>query len=101
MKIWDTKYALTVGIVEREVESCETPDGQCKGMVSFHTGTNQTGANYLHSSLKEWHVTEDDAIKRALEMAAKKLVSIQKKAKKIEMIQAQLRNRRDQILKNA
>ena len=75
MKVWITKYALTAGIKEIEVEhSDDFPD-----IVSVH-GHN---ACYCGEGL-DWHRTYEAAVARAEEMRLKKIESIKKQLAKYE-----------------
>lgn len=77
MKVWITKYALTSGVIETEgTVSISFPDMlDAKGF-----------ANYLHGEGKEWHKTKESAIKRAEEMRQKKIESLKKQIKKLELM---------------
>jgi hypothetical protein len=80
MKIWNTKYCLTDGITEHEVNKCTS-----RGMVEI-SKDSQAFATYLHGEGKEWHRTEKEAIERANEVKIKKLKSLDKQVKKISAI---------------
>lgn len=71
---WITKYALTEGILKMQVEDCFniSPD-----MVSKVNGP----LNHFHG--KDWHRTHEAAIRRAKEMQAAKLKSIDKQRARI------------------
>lgn len=96
MKVWMTKYALTpaVGIVEIEVKPCSDIH---PAMVEVVGGMCQ----YLHGEGREWHRHEYDALEKGILMADKKMESMKKQIKTIEMNQARWRNRRDQIRSQA
>lgn len=72
MKIWNTKYALTRGIVEQEAIQ-----------VSMTTVKNGV-VSYLHGEGKEWHRTQESAVIRAEEMRTKKIAQIKRKIAKLE-----------------
>lgn len=78
MKVWISKYALTQGIYERDVEqSQETPTMvTCKGK-SFFT-------EYYHGEGKDWHLTQAGAVKKANEMREKAIASTEKKIAKLK-----------------
>lgn len=84
MKVYVTKYALTKGILELEVESCEhtyqsgAVNGQ--GMVSYK-GWGMTV--YFHGEDRDWHRTFEGAVKKANEMRTAKLKSLDKQHAKI------------------
>ena len=72
MRIWNTKYALTRGIVEQEATQ-----------VSMTTVKNGV-VSYLHGEGKEWHRTQESAVIRAEEMRTKKIAQIKRKIAKLE-----------------
>lgn len=77
-----TKFALTWGIIEADLES---PDGSdlCVLRSSEPGVTNQ----YFHGEGKEWHRTKDAAVARANAMKATKLAALRKQMAKIESLQ--------------
>lgn len=72
MKIWNTKYALTQGILEQ--------DGEEVGSSMVMVGP----LYYLHYEGRDWHRTREAAVARAEEMRAKKIASLKKQLKKLE-----------------
>lgn len=69
MKVWVTKYALTSGIKELEVEySKETPS-----MV-----VGKAWDEYYNGEGREWHRTYESAVAWAEEMRLKKIESLKK-----------------------
>jgi len=80
MRAWITKYALTSGICEMEVEqSREAPS-----MISWD-GWN----NHAHGEGRDWHRTREGAIARAEAMRKKKIESLKKSIKKMEALRFQ------------
>ena len=75
MKIWNTKYALTKGILEHDVQE------RSDGMVRIHTDYSYT---YLHGEGKDWHRTFESAQKRAEAMRVAKIASLRKSIKQLE-----------------
>lgn len=73
MKAWVTKYALTKGILEKEVLVCG------KG----HVKEDRDGFPIYYHGL-EWQSTRESAIKRAEEMRKKKIASLKKKIENLE-----------------
>lgn len=73
MKIWITKYALTRGIIEREVE--DRGDGIVKDDSSYIT-------SYYHK--KDYCLDYESAIAKAEEMRKKKIESLKKQIEKLE-----------------
>lgn len=73
MKVWITKYALTKGIIEKEVRDCG--DGMVEDK-STHFPT------YYHNG--EWYSDKNYAIFRAQEMRKKKISSLKKQIDKLE-----------------
>lgn len=73
MKVWITKYALTKGILEKEVEDCG--DGMVKDSESYLP-------SYYHGT--DWHKDKKSAVAKAEEMRIKKISSLEKQIKKLE-----------------
>lgn len=77
MKVWISKYALTQGIYEAEVErSTSAPS-----MVVQKQAT--TYAIAYHGEGKEWHHTEQEAKDKANQMVAAKIESLEKQLRKL------------------
>lgn len=78
MKVYITKYALTEGITEKEVELCQTNFDmvQTKDGMRFNC--------YYHGEGKEWHRTWESAVARAEEMRQKKIKSVEKQLEKLK-----------------
>lgn len=76
MKVWVTKYALTNGIEEVEVNVNEN----LASVVGARFPT------YYHGEGKEWHRTREQAVKRAEDMRAARLKSLSKQVKRIEAL---------------
>ncbi len=76
--IWITKYALSSGIfsVDTEVEGGSR-------MASYRR-TPDHYTSYVHGN--DWHLSRDEAVKRAEEMRKKKIESLQKQIKKLSSI---------------
>lgn len=74
MKVWITKYALTKGIFECEVEPC------------FNINPNMVAGRGLHEYFhgNDWHRTREAAVIRANEMRAVKIKSLQKSLAKLQ-----------------
>ena len=78
MKVYITKYALTRGIYQTEVE---TSFDIAKGMVS------STTKGYLNSFYKpDWHETWEGAVERANFIKEKKILSLEKQLKKFKAL---------------
>lgn len=73
MKVWISKYALTKGIFEREVNDCGN------GMVEDKSSYVPV---YYHGN--DWHIDKKSAISRAEEMRKKKIASLKKQIDKLE-----------------
>ena len=73
-KAFITKYALTKGILEEEVEDCFST---CATMVR-----GEDGRSFYHRN--DWHLRKEDAIFHAEKMREDKLKSIDKQRKRIE-----------------
>lgn len=74
MKIWNSKYALTEGLIEQEGE--EVGDSMVK------VGSLQ----YLHGEGKEWHRTRESAAARAEVMRKAKIASVRKQLARLEAL---------------
>jgi len=78
MKVWISKYALTQGIFEMDAEQSE----------NFPEMINRVG-NHIetyHVEGRDWHLTKEDAIKKAEEMRLKKIESVKKQLSKLEKL---------------
>lgn len=77
MKVWITKYALSKGIKEKEVEqSDEFPEIVCgKDLYDSY-----------HGEGKEWHRTKESALAKAEEMRKKRIASLRKQIEKLEKL---------------
>lgn len=79
MKVWITRYALTVGIFEVDAnKSDRTP-----AMVSYRRSINSL-LEFAHG--KDWHETYQDALLRAEEMKVGKIKSLEKQINKISKL---------------
>ena len=76
MKIWNTKYVFTDGILEQEAEVYKTNEGMV--LVGKYM--------YLHGEGKEWHRSKESAVRRAEEMRDKKIKSLEKQLKRIKAL---------------
>ena len=72
MKVWISKYALSRGVYAEEVE--EMGDDFVRA------------GSWSWFNKKQWHQTQDEAIKRAEEMRIAKLASLRKQIAKVEKI---------------
>lgn len=75
MKVWITKYALSTGIKELEVE-------QSDGFLDMVRGKLLN--DYYHGEGMDWHRTYESATVRANEMRQKKIASLKKQIEKLE-----------------
>lgn len=75
MKVWITKYALSDGIKELEVEQSDFSPNMVFGKVYN---------DCYHGEGKEWHRTYESAATRAEEMRNKNIASLKKQIKKFE-----------------
>jgi hypothetical protein len=72
MKVWVSKYALSSGILEKEMERAST-------------SPEYVTDKYLFLKLgSEAHESKEEAIKKANDMRIKKIASLRKKLEKIE-----------------
>ena len=75
MKVWITKYALTSGIKEMEVEQSEDFPDIVKGKT---WNDSQQGEG------REWHRTYESAIAKAEEMRLKRIESLKEQIAKLK-----------------
>jgi len=80
MKVWVTKYALTQGIFETEVEVCEDIN------INMVKEINVRYPASYHGEGKEWHKTKEEAVKRAESMKEAKIKSLTNQIKKLEAL---------------
>ena len=75
LKVWMTKYALSSGIKEIEVnQSISSPDAVI----------GESYRDFYHGEGKEWHHTYKSAVSRAEEMRLRKIESLKKQIEKLE-----------------
>ena len=79
MKVWITKYALSRGVYEAEVEETNQT-----GMV-VHRQEGLYPA-YYQGEGTDWHRTEEAAKTRASAMAKAKIASLKKQISKLEKL---------------
>ena len=75
MKVWVTKYALTIGILERTGEVCPP-----HGVIQYGIGL------YAHGEGREWTRTPGAAIKRAEAMRVAKIASHKRGIEKMKAL---------------
>ena len=83
MKVWITKYALSKGIFEVEVEE---PDPRYPHMVVHCTGTHGAWRNYYHGEGRDWHRSKEAAVQRARKMATAKIKAVETSLKKLRAL---------------
>ena len=81
MKIWNTKYCLTVGITVHEIDCLPDSD-----LLMVEDGLGLRGITSLYKEGKTWHRTEEAAVDRAEELKIAKLQSLDKEVKKISAL---------------
>jgi len=80
IQVYITKYALTAGILLREVEEVE----RAQSMISW---CNSRGyREYLHGEGKNWHRTWESALQCAEAMRAKRIKSLEKSLKALQAL---------------
>lgn len=80
IKIWISKYALSVGIEEVEAEF----DDAYPNMVRIPSDKIGYYTRYFHGT--DWHRTREGAVQRAENMRIRKLNSLNKQLKKLKEI---------------
>lgn len=73
MNVWISKYALTKGIYEVEVNTTDS---------EYMIVDKNKPIRFYHKN--EWHKTKEDAIKRAIELRDKKIKSLEKQIDKLK-----------------
>ena len=76
MKVWITKYTLTQGIFEKEVKFSTASDDMVVA--------DGTYSECYHGEGREWHLTKEEAVKKAEEIKDRKIKSIQKQLEKLQ-----------------
>jgi hypothetical protein len=84
---WITKYALTKGIIQAEVEECGNALGEFGGMIFLYKKSGESWPQYFHGEGKEWHRTHEAALKKADEMRQAKIKSLQKQIAKLQGVE--------------
>lgn len=77
MKVWITKYALSKGIKEKEVEQSDSFP-EIVRRKDFYDSYYGEG--------KEWHRTKESALAKAEEMRKKRIASLRKQIEKLEKL---------------
>ncbi len=78
MKVWISKYALTTGIQEMEVDQNDQfPDMVCDRQMAIRN---------FHGEGREWHRTRADAVVRAKNMQRDKIRSLKKQIENLEKL---------------
>ena len=83
MKVWITKYCLTMGIQEMEANVCSA-NGDMIEKVKDNESKEFQPTEFYHGKGRDWHDNKNSAIKRANEIKSKKIESIKKQLKRIE-----------------
>ena len=76
MKVWITKYALSKGLYQEEVETC----------FDISTGMVKGRSGYFHKEGGDWVRTAPSALCRANDMRSAKLRSIEKQIAKLKKL---------------
>lgn len=96
MTVWSTRYAMTQGIVKRDVIECldhtgkPYPNGMVEVLRKESNVDDEYGVytpcitHYLHGLGKDYHLTQKDAILRTLQVAKKNRQALQKKINKLD-----------------
>lgn len=83
MKVWISKYALTQGVYEVEVETCFNIAPE---MVVVKGEVWKYGAQAFHRKGGDWHETRDSALREASRMKAAKIASLRKQIARLERL---------------
>ena len=85
MKVWITKYALTQGIEEIDLNQVKEFEMTDAGYLCFRRNGKYSYTTEIYSQ-KEWHRTKESAMQKAEEMRQKKIASLKKQIDKLERI---------------
>jgi hypothetical protein len=80
MKVWVTKYALTQGITEHEVDP---PKMGSDIVIDKSTRFWQ----FFHGEGKQWHRTRESAVTRAQATKRQKITSLKTQIKRLEALE--------------
>lgn len=83
MKVWITKYALSTGIFEAEVNE---PNSTTPGLIVAPGRVVGRFDQYFHGEGREWHRTPEAAVLKAEKMRAEKIASLRKSIAKLEKL---------------
>lgn len=78
MKVWISKYALSTGVSEVDVDA-KVMKG---GALTFRSDTGYQ----VYYSASDWHNSKEQAIVKAEEMRIRKLQSLEKQIKKVSAL---------------
>ena len=78
MKVWISKYALSDGVSEVDVDAKVTESGG----LTFRSDTGYQ----VYYSANDWHNSKEKAVTKAEEMRQRKLKSLYKQIKKLSEI---------------
>jgi hypothetical protein len=82
MKVFVTKYALTQGITEAEVDRSPLhPDMVCS------SATKTWDRSYYHGEGKEWHQTRSAAVEQAEKLRLNKIRLLKQRIKQLETME--------------
>ncbi len=79
MKVWITKYALSEGIREAEVEKIESVPGMVSETAPFWPMA-------FHGEGREWHTNRQSAEDRAEIMRLNRISSLEKQIRKLKAL---------------
>lgn len=84
MKVWITKYALTQGMFEADVELERADSGRGPSMVVLR-GERDGGTviAYFHGEGREWHRTKSGALDRCEALRQMKIEALEKQIAKL------------------
>ena len=79
MKIYWTKYCLTSGIIELDVNQTEWDK-------SIYESDEYRSVYFSENNKKDWYKTKDEALEHSELMRGRKITSIRKQLEKIENV---------------
>ena len=87
MKIWNTKLALSRGVIEQDAQFV----GDRYATVKWPNGVME----YLHKEGKDWHRTRESAIARAEVMRKAKIASLRDQIVRLEALNFESKHETD------
>jgi hypothetical protein len=82
MKIWNTKHALSQGVIEQDAEYVAEFVSDKYAVVKWPNGVTE----YLYKEGKDWHRTRESALARADVMRKERIASLRNQIVRLEAL---------------